>query len=101
MPVIEHPRGDYRFLTGIAPYSSSVTAQPGFVLHRAQFATPQPLQQGFAQIASYLAALGRPRQALCAMELRIPDPLSFEGFISFNSGYRTILTEWEIPVGDL
>ena len=83
MPVLEHPRGDYRFLTGIAPYSSSVIAQPGFVLCRAQFASPQPLPQGFDHVAAYLAAQGRPRQALCAMELRIPEPLSFEGFISF------------------
>lgn len=99
MPILEHPRGNYRFLTGIAPYSSSVIAQEGYVLCRAQFAAPQPLQQGFEQIAAHLAAQGRPRQALCAMELRIPEPLPFEGFISFNSGYRAILTDWEIPIG--
>jgi hypothetical protein len=101
MPVLEHPRGGYRFLTGIAPYSASVMAQPGYVLCRAQFAAPVPLQQGFEQIDAYLGAQGRPRQALCAMELRIPNPLSFEGFIDFNRGYRAILTEWEIPVGEL
>ncbi len=101
MQLINHPKGDYRFLTGIAPYSSSVIAQPDFVLLRAQFATPQPLQQGFDHIATYLAAQGRPRQALCAMELRIPEPLSFEGFIAFNGGYRSILADWDIPVGNL
>ena len=101
MQLIDHPTGNYRFLTGIAPYSSSVTAQPGYSLVRAQFATPQPMQQGFDHIAAYLAAQGRPRQALCSMELRIPEPLSFEGFIAFNAGYRSILEAWEIPVGYL
>lgn len=101
MPIVEHPKGDYRFLTGIAPYSAAVIAQPGFVLIRAQFASPQPLQVGFDHIASYLAAQGRLRQALCAMELRIPEPLSFEGFISFNQGYRSVLADWDILVGDL
>ncbi|MCC6456553.1 MAG: RidA family protein [Caldilineaceae bacterium] len=101
MQIVDHPQGDYRFLTGIAPYSSSVIAQPGFVLIRAQFAAPVPIQPGFEQIASYLAAQGRPRQALCAMELRLPAPLSFEEFIAFNASYRTTLEEWNIPVGNL
>src|SRR5688572_15641065 len=100
MQLLDHPTGDYRFLTGIAPYSSSVIAQPGFVLHRVQFGTPLPLQAGFERIDSYLAAVGRPRQSLCGMELRIPQPLSFEGFVAFNRGYRDILAEWNILVGD-
>jgi hypothetical protein len=100
MPILDHPTGNYRFLTGIAPYSSSVMAQPGFVLVRAQFATPLPLAAGFDAIAAHLASQGRPRQSLCAMELRIPAPLSFEGFIAFNRGYRDTLASWEILVGD-
>lgn len=101
MQMIDHPQGDYRFLTGIAPYSSAVIAQPGYTLIRAQFGTPLPLSQGFDYIASYLTAQGRPRQALCAMELRIPAPLSFEEFVAFNGSYRSTLEEWEIPIGNL
>jgi hypothetical protein len=88
-------------LTGIAPYSSSVIAQEGYVLQRAQFAAPMPLQDGFDYIAAYLESIHRPRQSLCAMELRIPAPLFFDDFISFNSGYRSILAAWDILVGDL
>ena len=101
MQLLDHPTGDYRFLTGIAPYSSSVIAQPGFVLNRVQFSSPVPLQPAFAHIAAYLAAQGRPRQALCSLELRIPAPLPFDGFVSFNAGYRAVLEAWEIPVGNL
>ena len=100
MQLIDHPYGDYRFLTGIAPYSSAVIAQPGFVLIHAQFSTPLPLQLGFDRIASYLSTQGRPRQALCALELRIPKPLSFEDFAALNAGYRSTLVEWDILVGN-
>ncbi len=100
MQLLDHPTGDYSFLTGIAPYSSTVIARPGFMLVRAQFATPQPLAVGFSHIATYLSAQGRTKQALCAMELRIPAPLPFQGFIDFNSGYRAVLAEWEVLVGD-
>jgi hypothetical protein len=100
MQLLDHPTGNYRFLTGIAPYSSSVIAQPGYMLIRVQFSQPLPLQQGFERIAAYLSEQGRPRQSLCAMELRIPQTLSFEDFISFNSGYRSILADWDILVGN-
>jgi hypothetical protein len=100
MSLLDHPRGDYRFLTGIAPYSAGVIAQPGFLLQRVQFNAPIPLHAAFTEIDRYLARQGRPRQALCSMELRIPAPLSFAGFTSLNQEYRAILAEWEILVGD-
>lgn len=101
MQLLDHPSGNYRFLTGIAPYSSSVVAQPGYMLVRAQFTAPLPLAAGFDAIAAHLAAQGRSKQTLCAMELRIPKPLSFEDFIAFNAGYRQVLEDWQIPLGNL
>lgn len=100
MQMLDHPYGDYRFATGIAPYSAGVIAQPGFMLNRVQFAAPVPLAAGFDRIAAYLAAQGRPRQSLCAMELRIPAPLPFDGFGALNREYRAVLDDWGILVGD-
>ncbi len=100
MHLLDHPLGDYRFLTGIAPYSAGVIAQSGFMLQRVQFSTPLPLAAGFAQIDDYLPRQGRPRQALCSMELRIPAPLSFAGFAALNQDYRTTLAGWGILVGE-
>jgi hypothetical protein len=100
MKLLDHPLGNYRFLTGIAPYAAGVIAQPGFLIQRVQLDTPLPFAAGFARIAEYLQAIGRPHQALCAMELRIPAPLSFAGFAELNGGYRSILAEWGILVGD-
>ncbi|MEX1021192.1 MAG: hypothetical protein WDZ49_16145 [Litorilinea sp.] len=98
MELQQHPRGNYHFLTGIAPYSSAVIADPGYTLARFEFPQPVPYQTGFARIAALLEQLGRPRQALCAVELRIPEPLPFQGFIDFNQEYCTTLQEWDIYV---
>ena len=45
-----------------------------------------------------LEAEGRPLAALCAMELRIPRPLSREGFDEFNVDYRAQLRRWGVTV---
>lgn len=101
MQLLDHPEGNYRFFTGIAPYSSAVTAQQGYALVRAEFDQPVALALGFERVASHLDGLGRPKAALCAMELRIPEPLEFEDFISFNRGYVQTLADWGVLVGDL
>lgn len=100
MQLLDHPLGNYRFFTGIAPYSAGVTAMPGYEIVRVTLHQSLPYRQGFDLIESHLTALGRPRQALCAIELRLPAPRSFTGFIDFNRDYRAILADWEILVGD-
>jgi len=98
--IIEHPTGNYHFHPGIAPYSAGVVAMPGYEIIRVTFHQARPYRAGFALIAEHLQRLGRPRQALCAVELRLPAPRSFTGFIDFNRDYRAILADWEILVGD-
>lgn len=100
MELLTHPIGNYRFFTGIAPYSAGVVALPGYEIVRVTLHQPIPYRQGFALIEGHLAAVGRPRQALCAVELRLPAPRSFTGFIDFNRDYRAILADWSILVGD-
>lgn len=100
MELQQHPRGNYQFLTGIAPYSSAVIAAPGYTLVRAYLARPVPYRNGFERIARLLSQFNRPKQALCAVELRIPAPLPFQGFIDFNREYCTILQDWDIYVGE-
>lgn len=94
--LIEFADGGYAFLKGVYPYSQGVIALPGFALERARLARPLPLAQGFAAIASQLEALGRPRTALCAAELRSPRPFSFDGFGEFNRRYVGVLEDWSI-----
>lgn len=93
--------GGYDFLEGVFPYSQGVIARAGFAIERARFARPLPLAQGFAAIEAHLAALGRPRTALCAAELRSPVPFSFGGFHEFNRGYVAVLEAWGLVRGGL
>ncbi|MDH4175545.1 MAG: hypothetical protein OEW90_05915 [Betaproteobacteria bacterium] len=93
--------GGYDFLEGVFPYSQGVIAREGFALERARFLRPLPLAEGFAAIAAHLDALGRPRTALCAAELRSPRPFSFGGFGEFNRGYVAVLEDWGLVRGGL
>jgi hypothetical protein len=98
MPLTDHPLGDYRFLPGIAPYSCGVVSAPGFEIAHATLHRPVPYRDGFDRIERHLAAEGRPRVALCGVELRSPRPFSFEGFAEFNAGYARILEGWGLFV---
>jgi len=97
-PLTAHPAGRYRFLAGVEAFSAGVVAEPGHEIVHATLQAPVPYRDGFALIERHLAERGRPRQALCAIELRSPAPFTFEGFAEFNRGYRAILEDWKIPV---
>ena len=94
----EVPGGGYRFLPGIAPFSSGAAASPGHQVVHATLRAPIPWREGFALIDRHLRAEGRPRNALCAIELRSPAPFSFAGFDGFNAGYQALLAEWKLLV---
>ncbi|MGD8291275.1 MAG: hypothetical protein PVF37_06205 [Desulfobacterales bacterium] len=98
MKRMSNPKGGYYFLSGIAPYSSGVAAMPGNEIMHVIMRNPPPYREGFEFIDRHLAALGRPRQALCAIQLRIPRSFSFEEFSEFNQGYLDILDDWDLPI---
>lgn len=94
--LIDNSRGNYRFLTGIAPYSSGVVALPGFEIVHVNIQQSIPYLQGFNRIARHLTAASRPFHSLCSIELRLPTPLSFEGFVTFNDEYQGLLADREL-----
>jgi hypothetical protein len=95
------PAGQYRFLPGIEAFSSGAVAMPGHEIVHATLRRPVPWREGFALIDHHLRQAARPRAALCAIELRSPRPFSFDGFDEWNRGYRGLLSEWGLLVGDL
>jgi len=99
--LIDHPNGNYTFIKGIGPFSSGCKAQPGYEIVHAIFHPLPALQQGFELIANHLQHLGRPIQAVCGMELRIPQPLSPQAFNAFNAPYIQQLADWNIMVDDV
>jgi hypothetical protein len=98
MTLLPGPDPSYRFLPGGDPYSSGVVATSGWEVVHATLQAPVPWRDGFARIERRLRTLGRPRTALCAIELRVPAPLTFAGFGEFNRGYRELLGEWGLLV---
>jgi len=102
MKLIVNPKGNYRFLSGIAPYSCGVIAMPGYEIIRVKLLRPLPINEFiFERISRHLTSEDRPIQALCSMELRIPDALSFEGFKEFNNKYQKMLRNQGLLLGDV
>ena len=98
--LIDNPRGGYRFLTGISPFSSGVVAAAGHEIIHATLGDYLPWREGFELIDAHLGGIGRERQALCAIELRCPAPYSMPDFIGFNAGYIELVRSWDLYVGD-
>jgi len=99
--LIENKLGHYRFLKGIGPYSCGVVADPGWEIVRASPPAWIPWREGFAWVDSVLKSEGLPRSALCAVELRSPQPFSMEGFVEFNRGYCAVLEQWKLILSGL
>lgn len=91
------PEG-FRFLGTDGPFSAGVAAEPGFEIVRLIAPRHTPLAEGFRLVERTLAAAGRSPAALCAMELRVPKPLSRAGFDEFNRGYVAKHELWGLRV---
>ena len=96
--LIANPKGGYRFLPGIEPYSSGVIAEPGWEIVHVTLAQHLPWKDGLSSIRRYLEEGGRDHHALCGVELRCPEPFSMDGFIAFNRQYRSLLEDWGMLV---
>lgn len=93
MPTDNHA-GGYAFLEGSHFASGGVVALTGHSIEGAVFARPLPLPQAFQAVERYLAQIGRPLEALCGMEFRMPKVLEVEPFLAFNRVYLAQLRAW-------
>jgi hypothetical protein len=92
--VSDFSAGNYRFIPGVFQYSGGASASPGYEVERVRFDKMPPLAEGFALIAKYIQAAGRPLTAFCACELRSPAAFTDDGFRAFNQHYVKTLAEW-------
>jgi hypothetical protein len=90
----DFPAGNYRFIPAVFQYSSGAAASSGFEIERLRFDSLLPLAEGFAQVAKYIQAAGRPLTSFCACELRSPAAFTEDGFLKFNQHYVKTLAEW-------
>ena len=90
----DFPACNYRFIPAVFQYSSGAAADAGFEIERVRFDRLLPLAEGFAQVAKYIKAAGRPLTSFCACELRSPAAFTEDGFFRFNQHYVKTLAEW-------
>src|SRR4030088_1974737 len=95
----DFPAGNYRFIPAVFQYSGGAAANPGYEVERVRFDKLPPLAEGFAQIARYIQAAGRPLTSFCACELRSPGAFTEDGFLQFNRHYVKTLAEWGLLGG--
>src|SRR4029453_13586726 len=74
--LIKNPAGNYAFLKGISPYSAGAVAEKGYAIEHVRLHGLPPLRRGFEVVEGYLKSIGRPKTALCGIELRSPRPFS-------------------------
>ncbi len=96
---VARPEGNFSFVPAHGTYSRDVLPHDGYQIVHATFALPMPLVTGFDVIKTHLSGLGRPIQALCGMELRIPNALGFEEFGDFNLQYVKLLDTHKLRIG--
>ena len=58
--------GNYRFIPAVFQYSAGAAALPGYEVERVRFDRMPKLAEGFARIADYIKAAGRPLTSFCA-----------------------------------
>lgn len=97
--LVENPRGNFAFVRGFGPaFSAGAVASPGFDVVHATFKPLARMAEGFAAIRRHLRDAGRPINAVCGIELRIPAPLSAAAFDEFNRGYFAQMSAWDVLV---
>jgi hypothetical protein len=89
--LVDNTKGGFRFLRGIAPYSSGAVALAGYEVVHATLVPPLPYRKGFEVIDQHFKEERRPSEALCGIELRSPGPFTFVGFDQFNQSYVEML----------
>ena len=100
--LLENARGNFKFVRGYgAPFSSGALANPGFEIVHATFKPLARLVDGYGLIERHLREAGRPLNAICGIELRIPAALTPAGFDEFNRPYVERLTAWGLMIDGL
>lgn len=96
---MDNTAGNYRFLPAGEVFNTGAVPLEGYEIVHAIFNPWVPLRSGYEYIESYLSSVSRPIQALCGMELRIPEQLTPQDFRSFNTPYVEQLREWGLVFG--
>lgn len=98
--LIDNKAGAFRILPGGSVYCAGIVPHQGYEVVRVLLRPWIPLEQAYAFIEKHLESVGRPIQAFCGIELRVPAPLTFSDWSSFNVPYLKQLREWGLIFDD-
>lgn len=98
--LLDNRSGAYRVLPGGAAYCIGIVPHGGFEVVRVQLRAWLPLDSAYAFIEAYLQSQGRPIQAFCGIEMRVPEQLTQADWSSFNTPYLAQLRQWGLLHGD-
>jgi hypothetical protein len=105
MTIIPQAKGNYSFLPAEnSPYSAGAVPMSGYEVIHATLRSALPWRAGLSFVEKHLAFLGRPKQALCAIELRCPTPFTPDQWVgpgTFNADYVRALEGWDIFIDGL
>ncbi|MCW5622835.1 MAG: hypothetical protein KIS79_17120 [Burkholderiales bacterium] len=99
-PLLENEAGGYRVLPAGQVFCAGVVPLEGYEIVHALVSPWVPLREAWSLVEAHLAAHQRPMQALCGMELRIPEQLTPEGFRTFNGPYIAQLRKYRLIIGN-
>ncbi len=92
--MLDNRAGSYRIVPSGPAYCAGIVPDDGYEVVRAELHTWVPLDQAFAFIEAHLKGIGRPVQAFCGIELRVPAPLTLDNWSTFNIPYLEQLRKW-------
>lgn len=98
--LLDNEAGGYRVLPAGQVFCGGVIPNPGHEIVHALLNPWRPLTDAWGFIEAHLKSLGRPVQALCGMELRIPEQLTMDGFRAFNAPYIEELRKRDLVLGN-
>lgn len=92
--MLDNRAGNYRIVPSGPAYCAGIVPDKGYEVVRAELQTWVPLDRAFAFIEAHLKSTGRPVQAFCGIELRVPAPLTLDNWSTFNIPYLQQLRQW-------
>lgn len=98
--LLDNEAGGYRVLPAGQVFCGGVIPNPAHEIVHALLAPWLPLSDAWGFVEAHLKSVARPVQALCGMELRIPQQLTLDGFRAFNAPYVEELRKRNLVLGN-
>lgn len=98
--LLDNEAGGYRVLPAGSVFCGGVVPHPGREIVHVLVTPWVPMRDAWSLVQAHLSAQKLPMQALCGMELRMPQQLEWQGFREFNAPYSEQLRKHRLILGN-